>query len=62
MHGHRTLVEINLTVAHLTFTYPDGRTETIQAKPGQVLTFPPFERLPENLSDFPYEAIAIELK
>jgi len=62
MHAHGPLVEINLTVAHLTVTYPDGRTETIQAKAGQVLTLPPLERLPENLSDFPYEAIAIELK
>lgn len=61
-HVHSFLVEINLTVAHLVITYPDGRTETIQAKPGQVLTFPASERLPENLSDFPYEAIAIELK
>lgn len=62
MHAHGPLVEINLTVAHLTFTYPDGKTESIHAKPGQVLTFPPLERLPENLSDFPYEAISIELK
>ena len=43
-------------------TYPDGRTEIIQAKAGQVLLLPASERLPENLSDFPYEAIAIELR
>ncbi|MGH9713846.1 MAG: hypothetical protein ACRD5M_11170 [Candidatus Acidiferrales bacterium] len=62
VHKHPFLVEINLTVAHLAITYPDGRTEKIQAKAGQVLTFPTSERIPENLSDFPYEAIAIELK
>ena len=62
MHGHPLSVEINLTVAHLMVTYPDGRTEIIQAKAGQVLLLPVSERLPENLSDFPYEAIAIELK
>jgi hypothetical protein len=62
MHGRPASVEINLTVAHLTFTYPDGTTESIQAKAGQVLAFPATERLPENLSDFPYEAITVELK
>ena len=62
MHGHPLSVEINLTVAHLMVTYPDGRTEIIQANAGQVLLLPASERLPENLSDFPYEAIAIELR
>jgi hypothetical protein len=61
-HAHSFLIEINLTVAHLVINYPDGRTETIQARAGQVLSFPASERMPENLSDFPYEAIAIELK
>jgi quercetin dioxygenase-like cupin family protein len=62
MHEHRPSIQINLTVAHLVVTYSDGRTESIEAKAGQVLLFPASERLPENLSDFPYEAIAIELK
>ncbi len=55
-------IQINLTVAHLLFTYPDGSTEPVEAKAGQVLSFPPSQRLPENLSDFPYEVIAIEWK
>ena len=62
MHGHPASIKINLTVAHLMVTYPDGRTESLQAKAGQVLLLPASERLPENLSDFPYEAIAIEWK
>jgi hypothetical protein len=62
MHRRPASIEINITVAHLTVTYPDGTTESIQGKAGQVLAFPATERLPENLSDFPYEAIAIELK
>jgi hypothetical protein len=62
MHQHPPSVQINLTIAHLIVTYPDGRTESIHAKAGQVLAVPASERLPENLSDFPYEAIAIELK
>ena len=62
MHGHPPSVEINLTVTHLMVTYPDGRTESMQAKAGQVSLLAASERLPENLSDFPYEAITIELK
>ncbi len=62
MHGHPAIVAINLTDAHFKFTYPDGKTEDIQAKAGEVLSFPAFEHLPENLGDKPYEAIAVELK
>jgi beta-alanine degradation protein BauB len=62
MQEYPCLIEINLTVAHLLFNYPDGRTETVEARAGQVLSFPASERSPENLSDFPYEAIAIEWK
>jgi quercetin dioxygenase-like cupin family protein len=62
MHGHPSIVTVNLTDAHLKFTYHDGKTEIIEARAGQVLSFPAFENLPENLSDKPYEAIAIELK
>ncbi len=62
MQEQPSLLEINLTIAHLLVTYPDGRTENIHAKAGQVRLFPSAERQPENLSDFPYEAIAIELK
>ena len=62
MQEQPSFLEINLTVAHLLVTYPDGRTENIHSKAGQVRLFPAAERQPENLSDFPYEAIAIELK
>jgi hypothetical protein len=62
MHRLPPSVEINLTIAHLLVTYLDGRKESIHAKAGQVRLVPTSEQLPENLSDFPYEAIAIELK
>lgn len=62
MHGQTSAIEINLTIAHLLVTYPDGRTENVHAKAGQVRLSPASERQPENLSDFPYEAVAIELK
>jgi hypothetical protein len=62
MHEHPACVQVNLTIAHLKVTYADGRTENIHSKAGQVSLLPPSEHLPENLSDFPYEAISIELK
>jgi hypothetical protein len=62
MQEYPSQIQINLTVAHLLFRYPDGRAEPVEARAGRVLSFPASERLPENLSDFPYEAIAIEWK
>jgi quercetin dioxygenase-like cupin family protein len=62
MHGHPALVGVMLTDGHIRMTYPDGRTEEITAKAGQVLHFPATEHLPENLGDRVFEAILIELK
>jgi hypothetical protein len=62
MREYPSQIQINLTVAHLLFNYPDGSTESVEARAGRVLSFPASERLPENLSDFPFEAIAIEWK
>ncbi len=62
MHGHPVLVGVMLTDMHVRFTYPDGKTEEITGKAGQVVSFPAFEHLPENLSDQPFEVVAVELK
>jgi quercetin dioxygenase-like cupin family protein len=62
MHGHPAMIGIMLTDSNIRFTYPDGRTEEITGKAGQVLNFPALEHLPENLSDQVFEAIAVELK
>jgi uncharacterized RmlC-like cupin family protein len=62
MHGHPALVGIMITDCHARFTYPDGKTEEITAKAGEVHDFPALEHLPENLSDKPFEVIGIELK
>jgi len=62
MHGHPALVGVMLTDGRFRFTYPDGKSEEITTKAGQVLHFPAFEHLPENLSDKPFEVIAVELK
>ena len=62
MHRHPALVAIMITDCHARFTYPDGKTEEINAKAGDVRHFPAFEHLPENLSDKPFEVIGVELK
>ena len=62
MHGHPALVGVMLTDGELRMTYPDGKTELISCKPGQILSFPAIEHLPENLGKGVFEAILVELK
>lgn len=62
MHAHPALVATFLTDQHSRFTYPDGRTEEIRSKAGDVLYIDAFQHLPENLSDKPMEVILVELK
>src|SRR5712692_2670350 len=42
MHRHPALVAIMITDCHARFTYPDGKTEEIVAKAGDVRPFPAF--------------------
>jgi hypothetical protein len=51
-----------LTEAKIRMTYPDGRTETIEGTPGQVMQMPAVEHLPENIGNKHFEAILVELK
>ena len=62
MHGHPATVAVFLTDAQSRFTYPDGKVEDITVKAGQVAYFDAFVHDPENLSDKPFEVIAVELK
>jgi len=62
MHGHPALVGVMLTDGHVRFTYPDGKTEEINVRAGQVVNFPALDHLPENLGDRPFEVVAVELK
>jgi hypothetical protein len=62
MHGHPKLVTVCLTDLHSRFTYPDGHSEEVRAKAGQVLHFDGLQHLPENLGDAPMSVILIELK
>ena len=62
MHSHPESVIVFLTDAAARFTYPDGKTEEIRAKAGEVLSLPAMTHLPESLSDEPFEVVQVELK
>ena len=62
MHGHPDGVVVLLTDCHGSFTLPDGRTEPVQGKAGQVWWADSTEHLPENLGDDPLEIILVEMK
>jgi quercetin dioxygenase-like cupin family protein len=63
MHQHPPGVAVFLTDGSFKFSYPDGKTENIQAKAGEHLWFGDvWEHDPENLSDKNAEVVYIELK
>ena len=62
MHGHPASVGVHLTDAHARFTFPDGKTEELRARAGEVRSYPAGEHLPENLGDQPLEVAFLELK
>lgn len=62
MHTHPPMVAIFLTDLHILHRYSDGTTEHMTAKAGDVRYVDAWEHSPENLSDRPFEFIAVELK
>ena len=62
MHSHPELVTVYLTDCRVRFKYPDGETEDIQARAGDILPYEATEHLPENVGETSFEAIADELK
>ena len=62
MHDHPAGVVTFLTDSHFKFTFPDGKTEEVRGKPGDVRWFAAVKHLPENLSDKKSEAVFVELK
>jgi quercetin dioxygenase-like cupin family protein len=62
MHSHPDVVIVFLTNSHTRHTFPDGKTQEIQSKAGQVVWKPSLTHAVENLSDEPYDVIEIELK
>jgi len=62
MHGHPAAVTVFITDAAGRFTYPDGKSEDINAKAGQVIYMDAMVHDPENTGANPFEVIAVELK
>ncbi len=62
MHSHPESITVFLTDAHAKFTYPDGRSEDINANAGTVQHMDAFAHLPESLGNTPFEVIQVELK
>jgi len=62
MHSHPEGVLVFVTDAEARFTYPDGKTEDIRGKAGEVAPLSAMTHLPENLSDNSFEVVLVELK
>jgi len=62
MHAHPPLVGILLTPHHRRHTFSDGRVQDMTGNPGDVIYLDAVEHAPENVSDAPFELIAVELK
>ncbi len=62
MHAHPKLIGVMLTDGRIRMTYPDGTSEEITAKAGDVLNMPETVHQPENLTDQTFEVVLIELK
>ena len=62
MHAHPNAVAIFMTDANGKFTFPDGKTEDLIRKSGDVLWTPATTHQPENAGDQPFEVILVELQ
>lgn len=62
MHSHPDGVIVFLDGGKVKFSYPDGKTEIREMKPGQAQYTPHTVHLPENVSDKPMDAVLVELK
>jgi quercetin dioxygenase-like cupin family protein len=62
MHSHTAGVAVFLSDAHVKFTMPDGKTQDMKAKAGQVNWVDPTVHDPENLGNKKFELIEVEFK
>jgi quercetin dioxygenase-like cupin family protein len=62
MHRHPDAVAIFVTDTNGKFTFPDGTTQNVTRKAGDVLWTPAVTHMPENLGSQPFEVILVELK
>ncbi len=62
MHGHAANVAVFLTDGQSKFTFPDGKTTTLDIKAGQVQWSGNEKHLPENTGGQPFELVLVELR
>jgi hypothetical protein len=62
MHSHPPLVGVFLTPHRSRHVLPDGQVLEMEGKAGDVRYMDSIHHEPENLSDAPFELIAVELK
>ena len=62
MHQHPNAVAIFMTDVNGKFSFPDGKSEAVTSKAGEIRWTPAITHLPENAGDQPFEVILVELK
>jgi quercetin dioxygenase-like cupin family protein len=62
MHRHPNAVAIFVTELNGKFTFPDGTTQDVTRKAGDVMWTPAVTHQPENTGTQPMEVILVELK
>ena len=62
MHRHPNAVAIFMTDVNGKFTFPDGKTEAMSRKSGEVLWTPAVVHQPENVGTEAFEVVLVELK
>ncbi|MGI9166669.1 MAG: cupin domain-containing protein [Pyrinomonadaceae bacterium] len=62
MHRHPNAVAIFVTDVNGKFTFPNGTSQDVTSKAGEVRWTPAITHLPENNGDQPFEVILVELK
>ena len=62
MHSHPAGVAVFLTDGSVRFTGPDGKTQDVMVKAGEVQYTPAQIHNPENTGDKPFDVVVIELK
>jgi quercetin dioxygenase-like cupin family protein len=62
MHVHPDSVAVFLTDQKAKFTFPDGKSDVVTAKAGEVKQIPAGPHLPENIDNKAMELILVEFK
>jgi quercetin dioxygenase-like cupin family protein len=62
MHVHPDSVAVFLTDQNAKFTFPDGKSDVVTAKAGEVKQIPAGPHLPENIDNKAMELILVEFK